>query len=155
MKGKIYWKLLDDKKFICPNKPWIASKFYFTGFLIGSRVPPPAGFSKVVTTEVTDELRQIQADSCEITDDINPNDVYLFVKQAKSYKLQLWSLQSLSQSNAEITERSPKRDWSQHHCPYNLKETLSNQFIVLSALSWCLYVYFLQLFLFFVFYNMT
>lgn len=104
-----------------------------TGFLIGSDISPPDGFNKVTSAEVANNLRRIQADrGCCITNDVNPNQVFLFAKQAKSAKICLWPLTSLSKSNAAIRERSPSRDWKQYQCPYDLKKSLSNQFIVLS-----------------------
>lgn len=107
--------------------------FSGSGFLIGSDISPPDGFNKVTSAEVANNLRRIQADrGCCITNDVNPNQVFLFAKQAKSAKICLWPLTSLSKSNAAIRERSPSRDWKQYHCPYDLKKSLSNQFIVLS-----------------------
>nr|XP_002130113.1 UPF0692 protein C19orf54 homolog [Ciona intestinalis] len=57
---------------------------------------------------------------------------YVYVKQGKSLKSRLWPLQLLLNSNANLIEKDPKKNWENYFCPYNLEHTLANRFIVLS-----------------------
>jgi len=62
---------------------------------------------------------------------IRPSEIYVFAKQGKSAKNRLWSLESLSRSNANLVERDPSKDWTTLHCPYDIKDTLKSRYLVL------------------------
>ena len=57
--------------------------------------------------------------------------LHLFTKQGKSAKNRLWSMDSISQSNSNLHERDPTRDWSLFHCPYSLSDTLREKYVIL------------------------
>jgi len=49
---------------------------------------------------------------------------WVFAKQGKSVRLQVWKLSELMASNANLLERNPGKSWEELHCPFDLKTSL-------------------------------
>lgn len=66
------------------------------------------------------------------TRDIDPALVFVYAKQGKSARQQLWSLKELSMSNDNLVEPNPNKKMRLFHIPEEgIKNTLCKKFVML------------------------
>ncbi|XP_039248941.2 actin maturation protease-like [Styela clava] len=114
----------------CKRKGHKAHWAILTGFVIGQqkRIQDSSNVEfpvKRITNpeELTNNFEKLP---------LNPSLVYLYAKQGRSARQQLWSLRELSASNANLVEVSPERDLNLFHIPQEgIKETLCSHIVFL------------------------